>query len=71
MSGRLSETVVQQDRHVHSSDEPEQLRGRERPHTSVGSTPLYRLEEEMATGSGKCVCNIHGGSIYFPTWQSV
>jgi len=52
MSGRSAETVVQQDRHVHSSGEPEQLRGRERPHTSAGMTPLYGLEEQMATSSG-------------------
>jgi len=29
MSGRSAETVVQQDRHVRSSDEPEQLQGLE------------------------------------------
>jgi hypothetical protein len=29
MSGRSAETVVQQDRHVHSSGEPEQLQGLE------------------------------------------
>jgi len=46
---------VQQDRHVHSSGGPEQLSGRERPNTSVGSTPLYGLEEQMTTSSGTCV----------------
>jgi len=46
---------VQQDRHVHSSGEPEQLSGRARPNTSVGSTPLYGLEEQMATSSRKYV----------------
>ena len=55
MSGRSVETVVQRDRHVHSSGEPEQLKGRERPNTSVGSTPLYGLEEQMATSSGRYV----------------
>lgn len=49
------ETVVQQDRHVHSSGELEQLKGRQRPNTSVSSTPLYGLEEQMATSSGKFV----------------
>ena len=44
---------MQQDRHVHSSGEPEQLRGRERPNTSVGSTPLYGLETGMTTSTGK------------------
>jgi len=52
MSGRSAETVVQQDRHVHSSGELEQLKGRQRPNTSVSSTPLYGLEEQMATSSG-------------------
>ena len=46
---------MQQDRHVLLSGEPEQLRGRWRPHTSVGSTPLYGLEEQMATSRGKFV----------------
>ena len=55
MSGRSRETVVQQDRHVHSSGEPEQLKGRQRPNTSVGSTPLYGLEKQMTTSSGKFV----------------
>jgi len=51
MSGRSAETVVQQDRHVHSSGEPEQLRGRERPNTSAGMTPLYGEEQQMTTSS--------------------
>ena len=55
MSGRSAKTVVQQDRHVLSSDEPEQLKGRQRPNTSVGSTPLYGLEKQMTTSSGKFV----------------
>jgi len=55
MSGRSAETVVQQDRHVHSSGEPEQLKGHARPNTSVGSTPLYGLEEQMTTSSGNYV----------------
>jgi len=55
MSGRSAETVVQQDRHVRLSGELEQLKGRQRPHTSVSSTPLYGLEEQMATSSGKYV----------------
>jgi len=46
---------VQQDRHVRSSGEPEQLKGRERPNTSVGSTPLYGLEKQMTTSTGKFV----------------
>jgi len=55
MSGRSAETVVQQDRHVLSSGEPEQLKGRQRPNTSVGSTPLYGLEKQMTTSTGKFV----------------
>jgi transposase len=55
MSGRSAKTVVQQDHHVRSSGEPEQLSGRQRPNTSVGSTPLYGLEKQMATSSGKYV----------------
>src|SRR5512138_727522 len=55
MSGRS-----QQDRRAAGSpcplhQEPEQLQGRERPNTSVGSTPLYKAEVGMTTSSGKFV----------------
>lgn len=46
---------MQHDRHVHSSGEPEQLKGRWRPYTSVGSNPLYGMEAQMATSSGRYV----------------
>jgi len=54
-SGGPAETVVQQDRRVRSLNEPEQLKGRLRPYTSVGSTPLYEEEAGMTTSSGKFV----------------
>ena len=58
MSGRSSgKTVVQQDRRVRTSGDPEQLPGPRdrtpRSGSSVGSTPLYKAEVRWTTGSGK------------------
>ena len=54
MSGR---TVVQQDRRVRTSGDPEQLQGPRdrtpRSDSSVGSTPLYKAEVGRTTSSGK------------------
>jgi len=56
MSGK---TVVQQDRRVCISGDPEQLRAHEdrtpRSGNSVGSPPLYKAEVGMTTSSGKFV----------------
>jgi len=55
MSGRSCKTVVQPDRHVLMSGEPEQLPGLEDRILAWAQTPLYKAEVGMTTSSGKFV----------------